>query len=327
MFALILERAEYLRNTAQRELDALKVRNGAGGARAEDEDYDMGDEDLMEGLKEMGRDGGYEQGGAEEEQERLKREIDSMIARAKVPARKDAKSEEYEVKPGSFHFQTPVPASQSHQVPATSSNNEDTEMGGMGTAASTMPMGQNQRQAQDQGPDQPPRRTAKVIREELHANLRQLIDRGVSEMEAYDGHAANTRNFYVQAWERRTGQPGSSNLPPRPPPGMATQGLPPGSNNLPPRPPSGLATQGLGMGGGYGSGSASAGGHGSVGGNGSGSGSRTGGILSNRHEQSPVDVHALRRMSTGMPFVGAGSPREKQGRVQESMEDIARGSK
>ena len=302
MFALILERAEYLRNTAQQELDALKVRDGAGGHRAEDEDYDMGDEELMEGLREMGRDGGYEQGKTEE-QERLKREIDAMITRAKVPARKDAKSEEYEVKPGSLHFQNPAPASQSHQVPATSSNNEDTEMGGMGSGANTMHLDQNQHQgqAQYQGPGQPLRRTAKVIREELHANLRQLIDRGVSEMEAYDGHAANTRNFYVQAWERRTGQPGSNNPPPRPPPGMVTQGLPPGCNNLPPRPPSGLATPGLGMGGGYGSGSASTAGYGSVGGNGSGSGSRPGGFLSNRHEQSPVDVHALRRMSTGMP--------------------------
>lgn len=47
-----------------------------------------------------------------------------------------------------------------------------------------------------------------------------------------------------------------------------------------------------------------------------------GGILRNRTEESPIDMNAFRRMSTGMPIVGL--PSAQPGRAYEKMDEIAR---
>jgi hypothetical protein len=48
----------------------------------------------------------------------------------------------------------------------------------------------------------------------------------------------------------------------------------------------------------------------------------SGGILRNRHEESPIDMHAIRRMSTGMPLVGVAPAPPT--RSYEKFDDIAR---
>lgn len=48
----------------------------------------------------------------------------------------------------------------------------------------------------------------------------------------------------------------------------------------------------------------------------------SGGILRNRHEESPIDMHAIRRMSTGMPLVGVAPTPPT--RSYEKFDEIAR---
>jgi hypothetical protein len=183
--------------------------------------------------------GDYEDdSGDPKERQRVRSEIDAMFQRTKIPAKKDAKSEDFEVKPGDFKphhsngIATPAPA------------DGDVVMGG--TEADPKP------------------RTARMVWEGLSRDLQEVVDRAASEMEAYDRHAQETINPYRQALERRTGR----------------------------HIPTPVAT-GVG-----------------------------GGILRNRNEGSPIDMNAIRRMSTGMPIVGL--PAAAPDRSHEKMDEITR---
>jgi len=106
----------------------------------------------------------------------VSKEVQNMVQRLKAPVKKNAKSEDYELKPGSPIFKAPA-----------APQDTDVEMGGMNN-------------------ESPKSRTATVIREELGRNLRELVDKSVREMEAYDTHALGVSNHYKQALERRTGK-------------------------------------------------------------------------------------------------------------------------
>jgi hypothetical protein len=147
-------------------------------------------------------------------------------------------------------------------------------------------------------------RTSRAIRKELSRSLKEIVDRAVGEMEAYDRHCEETTNVYRQALNRRMsrdgGQPlftGSMSMGGSGAPGLG--GVPGGIL----RNGSSINTGGVG-----------------------------GGILKNRNEQSPINHHEIRRMSTGMPVVGfIPTPTKAEGqpaRQYENIEMLARrGSK
>jgi hypothetical protein len=121
-----------------------------------------------------------ERGQHERDPERdkeMQKELRSMIERLKVPASKDAKEGEYEVKVGddTFQYMDSRPVIREDQ---------DVEMDGTGITVLKP-------------------RTSRTIREDLAHELRDLVMRGVSEMEAYDAHAEETTRKYKQALERR----------------------------------------------------------------------------------------------------------------------------
>ena len=160
-----------------------------------------------------------------------------MLRRVRVKAREGARGEEYEIKAGNLEFRDAVSA------PGTS--NGDVWMSDIGPILSS------------------------DIRQELSLQLRDLVDLGVAELEAYDNHAAESTNMYKQALKRREERRGSTST----------------SNSQ-----SEIATSVVG-------------------------------ILRNGHEQTPVDMNAMRRMSTGMPVVGAPVPPV---RTTKNMKDNAR---
>jgi hypothetical protein len=170
-------------------------------------------------LDEMEGDYGDDSGDPEERR-RLRSEIDAMFQRIKIPSRKDAKSEDFEVKPG--HFKP----FHGNEIANPAQANGDVAMGG--TEVNPKP------------------RTARMVLESLSRDLLEIVDRAAAEMEGYDKHAEETINPYRQALDRRIGK----------------------------HVPTTVAA------------------------------SISGGILKNRNEQSPIDMSAVRRVSTGMPIVG-----------------------
>jgi hypothetical protein len=154
MLSLVQQQAEKLVANAREELDALE--RGSEDTLVFEEEEETPEEKAKKEL--------------------VKNEVANMMQRLKVRVRKDAKSEDYELKPGNPIFKTPA-------IP----KDDDIEMGGVN--------------------DEPPkRRTATVIREELSRDLRELADKSVKEMEAYDTHTLGVSNHYRQALERRTGK-------------------------------------------------------------------------------------------------------------------------
>jgi hypothetical protein len=95
-----------------------------------------------------------------------KEELEAMIKRVRVEARK---GEEYEVKKGDYDQKA-------------GEQNGDVAMGGMD--------------------DIPKRRSAAQIRYKLTKDLNELVRRGVREMDAYDAHAKETTKVYWEALER-----------------------------------------------------------------------------------------------------------------------------
>jgi hypothetical protein len=182
--------------------------------------------------------GDYEDdSGDHEERKRVRAEVNAMFMKAKVPAKKDAKIEDFEVKPGTFK------PSNGNGIANPAPADEDVAMGGTDTTI-------------------PKPRTARMVWEGLSKDLQQIVSKAVSEMEGYDRHAQDVINYYRQALERKTGKK-------VPTPGAAG-----------------------------------------------------GSILKNRNEESPIDMHAIKRMSTGMPIVGL-QPTQTT-RIYEKMDDIAR---
>ena len=149
MMAMVEQRVESLRARAREELAAME----------DDYEDDPGDP---------------------EERKRVRSELDAMFQRTKMPLTKDAKSEDFEVKPGEFMSYNGNGVV--HSVPA----NGDVAMGGTET--------------------DPKPRTARMVWEGLSRELQEVVDRAASEMEAYDKHAHDTTEWYRQALERRTGR-------------------------------------------------------------------------------------------------------------------------
>ncbi len=178
-----------------------------------------------------------------EERQRVRFEVEAMYARAKIPAKKDAKSEDFEVIPGTFN--SSIGSRAGNPAPVDG----DVAIGGIDTY--------------------PKPQTAKKVWEGLGRDLQLVVDRAATEMEAYDRHAQEVINHYRQALERRTARTGKS--------------------------VSATVTPGIGR-----------------------------GILKNRREESPIDMNATRRLSTGMPIVGLQAAQLT--RTYEKMDDIVRRS-
>ena len=106
-----------------------------------------------------------------------KDEMEEMLRKIKAPAKKDAVPGEYELKEGELRG--------AYSSSATSNTDRDVEM------------------------ESPSNRTARTVREELSGMLKELVNRGVSEIEAYDGHAELVSNYYRQALERSNSRSGS----------------------------------------------------------------------------------------------------------------------
>ena len=98
-----------------------------------------------------------------------------------MPPKKEAKSEDFEVKPGELLSYN------GNGVVSSEPANGDVAMGGTGP--------------------EPRPRTARVVWEGLSRELQEVVDRAASEMEGYDKHAQQTKDFYRQALERRIGRP------------------------------------------------------------------------------------------------------------------------
>lgn len=202
MMLLVEQRVETLKANARKELDEIE--------------------------------GDYEDDSGDPEERKLVRsELDAMFQRTKMPAKKDAKSEDFEVRPGEFK-----PYNGNGMFNRTPG---DGDVSMVGIELDAKP------------------RTARKAWEGLSRDLQEVVDRAASEMEAYDRHAQNTLNPYKQALERRTG---------RPVPTAVATGV-------------------------------------------------NGGILRNRNEQSPIDVHAIRRASNGMPI-----PRTQAAQATRTYEKI-----
>ena len=165
MLSLAQQHAEKLVARARKELDALE----------------RGSEDTLISEEEV------ETPGEKARKELVKKEVAETMQRLKTPARKDAKSEDYELKPGALEVKISA-------VPVSGDGN--VEMGGM-----------------NNGPSK--RRTAAVIREELSRNLRDLVDHSTEEMEIYDAHSLGVYNHYKQALERRNSKTAAPPSAPR----------------------------------------------------------------------------------------------------------------
>lgn len=149
MLGLVEKRAESLARKAREELAALRgegINEEVGLDRAQDEE--------------------------------VKKSIEEMIQRLRVPVRKDAEAGEYEVQAGNMELRN---------APSTRGGDD---MHKSGTDSPVVP--------------EPKARTATAIRAELSWELRNLVDRAVSEMEAYEAHATSVSSHYKQAMERRT---------------------------------------------------------------------------------------------------------------------------
>jgi hypothetical protein len=210
---------------------------------------------------------------AEREQER--RSVAEVLELMRKPARKDANPNDYIAKITTTGNPTPAP------VPGADGN---VEMGGAETKARP--------------------RTSRAIRKELSRALKEVVDRAVGEMEAYDRHCEETTNVYRQALNRR--MPRDGGLP------LFTAGTSMGVSGTPGLRglPGGILKNGPSV---------------NMGGVG-------GGILKNRNEQSPINHNEIRRMSTGMPVVGfspiATKAEGQPTRQYENIEMLARrGSK
>jgi hypothetical protein len=127
-----------------------------------------------------------------QENAQLKRDVQNMIRRTRVPMKVDAKPGAYEITGNTFKDAEPD---------LFVSEDQDVEMGNTDTAEL---------------------RTQTTIRAELTHELRDLVMRGASEMEAYDAHAEETMKKYKQALERRRGKTvpsiSTSGPPSAPPP-------------------------------------------------------------------------------------------------------------
>ncbi|KAE9372033.1 hypothetical protein N431DRAFT_374856 [Stipitochalara longipes BDJ] len=144
-------------------------------------------EQRVESLKAKAREeldeieGDYEDdSGDPEERKRVRTELDAMFDRTRMLPKKDAKSEDFEVKPGGF---APYNGNGLFYPAPT---NGDVAMGGTET--------------------DPKSRTARMVWEGLSRDLQEVVDRAASEMEGYDRHAQETMVPYKQALERRTGR-------------------------------------------------------------------------------------------------------------------------
>ena len=122
-------------------------------------------------------DGDRDDEDAERETEPERSAIAAVTDRIRKPARKDAKLEDFE-------FQSTSGIANPMEI------REDGDVLMAGTST-------------DPNLTSPPRRTARAIRKDLSSALKEVVDCGVKEMEAYDNHAQEVVAFYRQALERR----------------------------------------------------------------------------------------------------------------------------
>lgn len=121
---------------------------------------------------------------AEEREIQSRRSREEMMRRVKFKPKEGAnKVELYEAKPRDGTFTNGPPNAEQHWTGGIT-------LGGM-----------------DQRPRS--RRTAYDIRTALAQELVSLVERGVYELQAYDIHAAQSKELYKQALERRKGRLGS----------------------------------------------------------------------------------------------------------------------
>ena len=97
---------------------------------------------------------------------------EEMMNRVRFKMRQGTKPGDYEIKPGRLEFRD--------AIAAPGAGNGDLEISGM---------------------DHP--RSATTIRQGLSIKLRDLVDRGIVELEAYDAHAAEPTSMYKQSLKRR----------------------------------------------------------------------------------------------------------------------------
>lgn len=119
----------------------------------------------------------------------LKKSLEEMMKSVRAKARAGAQAGEYEVKAGNPLSEDAV------EKPA---GDGDVEMSGT-----------------------EPNPNSSLSRAQIHANLcrdlRELVELGVSEMEGYDTHAADTTDMYKRALEKRQKSAGSTSAITGPP--------------------------------------------------------------------------------------------------------------
>lgn len=117
-----------------------------------------------------------------EERRQIRGQVRAMFGTARI-SKKDAKLEDFEIKPG--QLLGIMPQKTTTPQPGTDS---DVEMGGMNSNINQEP------------------RTTQAVREKLSRDLQRLVDQGTSELEAYDRHCLVVLQLYKEALERRTGK-------------------------------------------------------------------------------------------------------------------------
>ena len=147
MMSMVEQRVESLRANARRELDELES------------DYE-------------------DDSGDPEERRQLRAEIKVTFQKAKIPASKDAKSEDFEANPGELKPYN------GNGIANRVATDGDVDMAG----------------TEDAKP-----RTAKVVWEGLSKDILDLVDKASEEIVLYDRHAQTAINVYKQALERRNG--------------------------------------------------------------------------------------------------------------------------
>ena len=135
-------------------------------------------EEELAGLGENGEVGG-ENGEARRKRDDIRRAKEQMLKKVRVKAREGSTSEDYEIKPSEPDLKA--------SNPALGASCGDVAISGVGYF-----------------------RSAATIRQELSHALRDLVDRGVAELEAYDSHAAQSTSIYEQALKRREERRGST---------------------------------------------------------------------------------------------------------------------
>ncbi|CZR53739.1 uncharacterized protein PAC_03619 [Phialocephala subalpina] len=131
---------------------------------------------------------------ADNEKEKAKQKsIDACFAAMRVPAKKGARSEDFEYRAGNTTTMGTARGSDGE--------NRDIEMSGTEeTLRSPLNGDVNNELTQTQ------------VLTALSKEMRDLVERGTAEMQAYDGHAKQVIAHYQQALDRRTGRKGSAQV-------------------------------------------------------------------------------------------------------------------